>query len=396
MNLSRRGFLKALMAGAGATAGARLAGSSSWIGSALAAPVAETPCVVVVHMVGGYNALFSSADTLGTRFNADSLRVKGGFGVDRTTLGTLSTTALDHMATIGVNHNISAHPTAQASLWAAGVTNYGIKLAVAAAGTGSLPAVLIGNDLGSGVPTGAQSGISLQTVKDLDTASSVLGTTPLSKRGLASAIAGARDSSKNRFATSPGALTRMHDAYDSLGGALALPQQGLVTVADLGAAYGFTGSAISGSASETMAASFAGAELMVSGGASFVGVVDKGWDSHGDDTGDLVRGMMRQRVVSPLKTFLDRMVFGAGGQGRNVVVCLLGDFSRSNDNSGHQPNLSVTVIGKHVQPGTTGAVNSDIKLVSPKGGITEMWAYLAAAAKIPGQPFGANPHGLVV
>lgn len=393
---SRRGFLKGLMATAGAAVGTRLARpAASLLPEAMAAGE-EAPVVVVLHTLGGYNALFCSADSMGNAFNANPVAVKGGFGVDASTLGTLSKNALDHMATIGVRHNISAHPVAKSALWSAGTGNYGIKLAVAAGGDAGIRAALIGNDL-SGVGTNAEAGVSLQVVKDLGAASSVLGSSTLSKGSLQAAVNAARASSANRVAGSPGSLATLNDGYGALAGSLAKPAAGLPSIADLNTAYGFTGTAITGSATDTLGASFAGAELMIRGGARFVGIVDKNWDTHGDDDGSLARNMMRQRVIPGLKTFLDRVVFGAEGAGKNVVFCLLGDFSRSLDNSGHQPNLSVTVVGKNVKPGTTGAVNPKIGLIGGgKGGIPEMWAYLAAAAKVPGQPFGANPHGLVV
>ena len=77
-------------------------------------------------------------------------------------------------------------------------------------------------------------------------------------------------------------------------------------------------------------------------------------------------------------------------------MCLLGDFSRSNDNSGHQPNLSVTVMGKYVKPGTTGRTSTNVDLAPGTPSIAGMWAYLAAVTKVDGAPFGANPHALVM
>ena len=63
---SRRGFLKGLAAGAGAALGTRLAGPS-FVGEALAAGT-EPTSVVIIHLIGGYNAIFSSAAGLQGKF----------------------------------------------------------------------------------------------------------------------------------------------------------------------------------------------------------------------------------------------------------------------------------------------------------------------------------------
>jgi hypothetical protein len=74
----------------------------------------------------------------------------------------------------------------------------------------------------------------------------------------------------------------------------------------------------------------------------------------------------------------------------------MGDFSRSLPGSNHQANLTATVIGKHVKLGTTGRVNADVGLPNGSPGIQGFWAYLAAVLKTADQPFGTNPHNLVL
>jgi hypothetical protein len=80
---------------------------------------------------------------------------------------------------------------------------------------------------------------------------------------------------------------------------------------------------------------------------------------------------------------------------RNVITVIMGDFSRSLPGSNHQPNLTATVIGKYVKLGTTGRVTADVGLPNAPG-IQQFWAYLAAVAGTADQPFGANPHNLVL
>jgi hypothetical protein len=49
-----------------------------------------------------------------------------------------------------------------------------------------------------------------------------------------------------------------------------------------------------------------------------------------------------------------------------------------------------------VKPGTTGRTDSNVGLKAGTPSIAGMWAYLAAATKVSGSPFGANPHGLIL
>ncbi|MDB4938454.1 MAG: hypothetical protein JWP87_5426 [Labilithrix sp.] len=132
---------------------------------------------------------------------------------------------------------------------------------------------------------------------------------------------------------------------------------------------------------------------MVMSGTSVVTVFDNRWDSHGDNDGADVRNKMRTTIAGPLRTFLTRVQDNQPN--RNVVVCLFGDFSRDLPNSGHQPNMSATVIGKYVKPGTTGRTDAKVGLAAGTPSVAGMWAYLAAVTKAPGAPFGANPHGLL-
>jgi hypothetical protein len=81
---------------------------------------------------------------------------------------------------------------------------------------------------------------------------------------------------------------------------------------------------------------------------------------------------------------------------RNVVVVLMGEFARSVPNSGHQPNLSATVIGKYVKQGTTGKVTSSVALPAGTPSTDGLWSYLSAVAKTPTKLFGNNQHPTLV
>src|SRR4051794_23150264 len=98
---SRRGFLKSAAVAAGALGVARMPGINL-LGRAEAAVGTEAPAVFIFNMVGGYNALFGSANSFtGTGdfgcSTANVQAVANGLVVDKRTYGTyLSTNTLNH------------------------------------------------------------------------------------------------------------------------------------------------------------------------------------------------------------------------------------------------------------------------------------------------------------
>lgn len=391
---SRRGFLKALAVATGTAAGTRLAGGS-FIGNAFAAT--EPTSVVIIHFVGGYNALWSSAAPLTGSFGVTAGNVTdlgNGVTVDSTLADAYSPFVRQHVATIGVNHGQSSHPGARRSLWANGGSKcYGHDLANAMGGTGSNKALIAGaTDLRGDRPETPTNGVAFQRVLDMASYLESIGAAGAGPRDPSREIAlagttGSEKMSKNALDASPSSLLGLKQGYADAVATLKLPAATFDLPA-LQAAYGL------GAASRinSFASKLAAAEMFVRNGTNVVSIFDGGWDSHGDNNGNEVRNRMAP-LTSPLKTFLDRMV--TADAPRNVVVCLMGDFARSLPGSNHQPNLSATVIGKYVQRGTTGRVNADVAVPAGTPGSAAFWAYLAAAAKTPGAPFGANPHKLV-
>jgi hypothetical protein len=134
---------------------------------------------------------------------------------------------------------------------------------------------------------------------------------------------------------------------------------------------------------------------MVRSGTNFVIAQDGGWDSHGDTGGTNVRNMITQRIATPLRTFLTRMVEGAAAE-RNVIVAVFGDFHRSLPGSDHQANLAALLIGKTFKNGTTGKTDAQVSLPPGTPGVDGLWQLLAAASKIDTSPFGANPHAALL
>jgi hypothetical protein len=354
----------------------------------------EPASVVTIHLVGGYNALFTSADALVGTFGISAgnyTAIGSGVAIDNTYATSMSKFTTDHMAVIGVNHGISSHSAARSALWTQNAANAGLALASAMGGTASIKAAVVGGTLISEAPQSAFGGVSYQSINDMQATINALGggapDPRMPDRTIALAgVQGAQKMSANATAGSPGSLATLTDGYTAAVATLAQPVQ-KIDLPTLQSAYKVTGTAVS-----SFAAKLAAAELMVRSGANVVSLFDSGWDTHGDTTGTVVRNKMTSYVLAPLNTFMSRVV---ADPTRNVVVAIFGDFARSLPGSDHAPDLSVTVVGKYVKQGTTGRVDANVHLPAGSPGVAGLWAYLAAAAHAPSAPFGANPHGLV-
>jgi hypothetical protein len=391
-NPSRRSILKIGAAGAGALAVNRLG-----LGNAYAQDAGEKAAVLVVFLNGGYNALHCSADSfIGTAFGVTANNVRdlgNGLVVDSVSLGALSQGSLDKMATIGVKHGISAHGTARTADFHVGTRSAPIVLANLLGGTGSIKCASVGGMVGSGNHP-AEAGTSIQNITDLRTTIDSMGggapdpTAPKREMALAGLVGG-RDMSADRLAENPNSLKSIHNGFGPAIETLKRPVQ-VFDYNQISAAYGVpnTTTAVTSFPTRMLAA-----EVMIRAGANVVIAQDGGWDTHGDTNGQRVRTMMSQRIIPPLKVFLDRML---ADPNYNVVTVIMGDFSRSLPGSDHQANLSATVIGKYVQKGTTGRTDARVALANPAN-VPQLWSYLASAAKVnPGTDFGPNPHGLII
>jgi hypothetical protein len=391
-------LLKGLTALAGAAVAPRLVGGR-WITEASAAPSTKS-ATVSIYFEGGFNALFASADSFASSnaFGVTSSNVKNlgnGLVVDAATMGSLGDWAIGHMAAIGNRHGATDHPSAQRNNFSDGSQSYLVQLAAAIGGNAAFKAVALGGLPVAG-PSTAAGGVSLQLLRSMEDVSTALGVGPIDfKRPARSvsaiAIARSRQMSANAIAANPTSLSFAKDAYDtdidSLGKAPIA-----VDVAKIAQAYG----ARSGGTLDSIPAKLAAAELMLRSGTNVVTMSDTGWDTHGDSTGTTVRRRMTSEVLPSLKTFLARLRSDPELAAMNVSVILHGDFARSLPISDHAPALSALVIGPSVKVGTTGRVTPKVTLEGTPGASREMWAYLAALAKVPQNPFGANPHALVL
>jgi hypothetical protein len=275
-----------------------------------------------------------------------------------------------------------------------GNQNAGLVLANAMGGTASIKAAVVGGNLNADVPGGTVGGVSFQTITDMQATIDALGggapDPRVPDRTIAlSGVTNAQGMSQNHLDGSPQSLESLKNGYDAAINTLKQPVQVFDPVA-LKAAYAMPPNQ---NVVRTFNSKLAAAELMVRAGTNVVTLFDAGWDSHGDTNGSEVRNKMTSYVLAPLNTFLTRMVQDPT---RNVVVCIMGDFSRSLPGSDHQPNLTATVIGKYVKQGSTGRVDANVRLTQTSAGSQQLWAYLASATKTTGTPFGADPHDLVL
>jgi hypothetical protein len=390
-NFTRRSLFKA-------TAGLAGAAALSKVSPAFGQSVPDKTTLVMIHLDGGYNALFGSADsflgagTFGTTTNTVKM-LGNGLAVDAPTFGTMPTIALNSMASVGVDHGLTAHESAQTSMWTTNGRSYALMLANALGGDAPIKAANVGSNMIYG-PHPAEGTVSLQSITDMRATIVALGgdvgDPSVPKRTIATAALGnANVMSTSRLLRSPNNLRSVGDGYVT--GVDALKKNALtLDYNELTSAYGVSNTTTGVTNFQTQ---MVAAELMVLAGANVVAMLDGGWDTHGDTDGMTVRNAMNGRILPPLNTFLSRML---ALPGHNVVVSIIGDFSRSLPGSDHQGNLTATVIGKNVRQGTTGRVDSNVGLPGGSPGINEYWAYLAAVCQCPSQPFGANPHTSII
>ncbi len=385
-HFSRRSLMKGAAGLAGLAAMSRVAPAF--------AQTAEKTTLLVIFMDGGYNSLFASADSfLGAgAFGTSAGTVKqlaNGLAVDAPTFGTMPQFALDHMASVGVRHGLTAHEAAQPQMVTMGARSSLLMLARDLGGEAAIKAAVVGAKMPEG-PRPAEGDVSLQGITDMKATIVALGgsigdpTVP-NRKIATEAMVGSSTMSKRGLLRSPKSLRTVNDGFVT--GVDALRKSGLALDYNaLAQAYGIapTTTGVNNFRTQMVAA-----DLMVQAGANVIYAADGGWDTHGDTNGGTVRSMMNQRILPPLNTFLSRNL---NQPGKNVMVAIIGDFARSLPGSDHQGNLTATVIGKNVKPGTTGKVSANVALPAATPSIKEFWAYVAAAAKAPSALFGANPH----
>lgn len=401
MHISRRNLLKS------GTVATGLLGASSLLSSQAArSQSSDKPAIVLIWLAGGYNCIFSSADSCVPEgpwaVTASNVRdVGNGLVVDAATMGTLPEDVLAHMTTVGVQHGSSDHINGT-NIWfnetGAGVS-YPLRLANALGGTAAFRCVAFGPVPGS---HRSLDGASLSIVPDLSSAlltagavvedTSVPGRAQMG-RGLERTLA----FSRRAFARSPSMLREYYEGLHTAKAALLTPATA-IDWEDIASTYGIGTSLTIDSFHSRLAA----AELMIQSGTDVIIITDDGpdslvgfgWDSHGDYDGNSVRTMMSNRMPA-LRTFLSRTL---AMQGRNVVTAIYGEFARSVHDSGHASGISASVFGKRLRTGTTGRAiisGPDYGLPANTPGIDGFFSLLCEAAGAD-SVFGSNPHGTLL
>ncbi len=394
-DLSRRGFLKAVGLGAGALAGTRLVGSH-FIESAYAA-TSEPTSLVVVYLDGGINAIFTGADAFtNTAFGVTGNNVTalgGGLVIDSTLANAIPADLRTKVASVGIRHGISDHGGAQRANFASGNASAALTLANAIGGSGAIKAAVVGGNSmpGGGLPAPVN-GVSLQSVTDMRaTIDAIAGATPAAntadREGAAKGIAASEAMSKAGLTKNVTSLASVGQGFTAAVATLNKPIQPF-NAAEFNTAYGLNATAVRGFASQ-----LAAAELMVRSGTNFVIAQNGGWDTHGDTNGNTVRNKMTA-LQPALRTFLTRMSALMATQ--NVMVAVMGDFNRSLPGSDHQANNTALVIGKNIKNGTTGKTDTRVGLAATTPNVAGFWQLMGAAAKVDANPFGANPHTVLV
>lgn len=394
-DLSRRDLLKLSAGLSGAAALGALAPMPSIFNPTAQAQEGKRSAVLVVFLEGGYNAIFTSANSFsgsGAFSVSDNnvLNLGNGLVVDRS-LSVLSNFTKSHMATVGVRHGVSDHGGAPRVQFTVQNQNPLMMLAAAMGGNGSIKCANVGGEFAPG-PKRAVSGVSLQQIVDMQSTIDALGggvkdPTMPDRAFAAKGILSAQNMSGQRLQGNPESLESVKDGYQAAFETLIKPAKPF-DPKELLRAYNLNGTSV-----RSMAAKFAAAELMIRSGTNVVSALSRNWDTHGDRSGNIARRMFNDQILPGLKVFTDRMV----NEENNVTVIVLGDFARSLPGSDHASVTSATIIGPNVKVGTTGKVSESVGLPGGSPSVDGMWGLISALANAPAavQMFGGNPHKII-
>jgi hypothetical protein len=303
---------------------------------------------LALRLNGGPAGLFNSAGSFlrSGAFGVTPGNVRdlgGDLLVDADSLGALPDPARAHMASVNFRHGVvRPHEQARAAVLEANGRSRLLRMASAFPATGRRCAVV--NDLGLPVGVSAdappEEGVALERIVESGSVASRVG-----------------GSGWSEIRSAYGAAER---------------------------------STISGSAS-----TFAAVEALLASGTgvvfaqpAYTGRADRQFDTHEDDSGTAARAVMAP-ITPLLATFLSR-VFER--RGHNVVILLVGEFSRTVPKSDHEPGGTATFVGRYVRTGTAGPQNPDGSPPLAAPPVDAVWAYAAAALRLDATPFGRNPH----
>jgi len=316
---------------------------------ARAAPRRARAALAVIYLNGGPPGLFNSARSFvqSGAFGVGPRNVRdlgNDLVVDAGSLGSLPASALQHMASINFRHGYERHDLAREALLQTGSRSNLLLLAGALDPAPIHCAVVNTIGLPDGVDRDPphENNIGLTRIAELD-AVGVVGSDPRTLAGVRMA-----------YGVAP-TTNRIDDTATSLCAAELLVRAGTGVV--------FT---------QPM----------------YAGRPDRQIDTHGDTSGAEARRLFAT-IAAPLRTFVDRMM---ALPDHNVVIALVGEFSRTVGASDHEPGGTATVIGKYVKTGTAGPqteTGAPPPNAPPPAGL---WAYLASVLGAADAPFGTNPN----
>jgi Protein of unknown function (DUF1501)/TAT (twin-arginine translocation) pathway signal sequence len=394
MNVSRRRFLQ----GTGALGAAALTtGIPFGAPLAYAGRAGKKSAVVVIYTHGGFNGIFSSADSfLNGSFGVTSSNIfdaGNGLMVDKAFADGLGAYAKTHMAAVGIRHGTSVHEESIAGFFEPPGGSAIIRLARAMGGDAAIKAASILNK-----PAGnhaAVGNVSLQQINDMGATIATLqgGAAAEPARNLANRAAiGAELMSKERAARNPASLRSDAEGRQALIRTLSVPGPNFDFSA-IPAAYKLNGTGISANNGNKMNAPMAAAELMVRAGVNVV-TVTTGllWDLHFSEASTNDRRQMITDVVPGVQTFINRMMADpATAAEYDVTVVLAGDFGRVGPQHDHASAVSAIMIGPGIKVGTSGRMSAQVGLPVGTPSWGGMWSMLCGLTAAPSNPFGPIP-----
>lgn len=388
--LSRRQF---------ALGGSAIASAAALRGRPLelrADPAAGKKAIVLVYLSGGQNQIFSSADSnlgMGT-FGVTSSNIRdvgGGVFIDSEFAAGIGAEACARLSTFGTAHGHSGHEGGEAAFWANGAA---AKLAHEMGGNGALRLVRVGPNAPS-VPIYPHGSASMEAISDMApmlAAVAELGASEPDRATTAALVQLQAEAYRAYAASNPVAAPALVGNVETLRKVLSLPAGDTAALTGIPSAYGLQGTTV-----RTLRDQFAAAEMSIRLGANVVILYDDAlaWDSHSDLDGAGARRRMRERVTPGLRTFLDRTLLDPS---LDVTVALVSEFNRSLPGSDHATILSAPLIGRSLARGTTGRLLDDARTLLPAGAPNHlgMWSLLAELGGAASNPFGPNPHKLLV
>lgn len=367
-------------------------------GEAWAQAAGQKNHLVLLHLQGGYSASFNHAANFlnfaefGGISDANLVRVGNGLTV-HSSLGRFPSNVLANMATAGMIHNQTNHPSAQAAAHMAqvnpdiGAAHY---LAEGMGGPSSNKLVLAGSDFVEEF-TGTYKDTSMQRLTDMQSVINALGgnVNPYTPDRLIAArsIEAALLQSEDLNAGNPKSLTSMPNSYRSAMEILKKPVQNFNSQ-NLLQHYGLNSTVV-----QSVSSQLAMAELMIRANSNVILINNRTvWDNHGDSQMQTVFQEMNQNIVPALNRFFVRVYGDAANNippqpefvGKNIVTVIYGDFAREALNSSHAAGIAATVIGPNVKQGA--AIQMNRRGVFNAGntpGVASFWAYLATLLNAP-------------